>query len=404
MLKKLKIKFIIATIVALVIVLTIIIGAINLFNYQIAVDYADDTLNLLMENSGKFPDDDELTDQPDGDLGIEITPETPFESRYFTVLLKNGQVISVDTESIAAVNDSQAIRMTRSAYIAGKARGFDGNYRFFMKSEGNKTRVLFLDCTKSLSSVNRFFISSIVISLMGIAAIFVFLWFASERIVAPFAAGYEKQKVFITNAGHDIKTPITIIDADAELLEIELGDNEWLKDIKKQTSRLASLTSDLIYLSRMEEQQSTPYIDFPISELIEEVVSSFGGPAKTKNITLTSSIPPALFYEGDESAIRKLITVILDNAIKYSPEGEVVDVDAKKIGRNVYIRISNVAPSVTHASLKLMFDRFYRSDEARSTAGGFGIGLSVASAIVAAHKGKISAEKQGDTLVIEIIL
>ena len=203
---------------------------------------------------------------------------------------------------------------------------------------------------------------------------------------------------------HDIKTPITIIDADAELLEMEVGENEWLSDIKKQTSRLASLTSDLIYLSRTEERENMPHIDFPFSDLTEEVILSFYAPAKTKNIVINQTISPAIFYCGEEESIRKLVTILMDNAIKYSPEGEEIIVSLRKQGRSIILKISNKAENLSDESIDHMFDRFYRSDPARSSSGGFGIGLSVANAIVTSHRGRISAQKHGDILTIEVVL
>lgn len=401
MLKKLKIKFLIATIITLVIVIGVIVGAINVFNYRSVISDADDILGVIMDNSGKFPS---KPGQIYPDIDVNLTPESPFESRYFTVVLVNGQVRSVNTESIAAIDDETAVKLAMSVIITGIERGFRGNYRYMLKRDGATTNVIFLDCTKLLDSAHTFMLLSLFISILGIVAVFLLLWIISDRIVKPIIDGYEKQKRFITDAGHDIKTPITIIDADAELLEMEIGENEWLSDIKKQSSRLASLTSELIYLSRMEEREHTPHIDFPLSDVAEEVISSFGAPAKTKNITITDSVTPAIFYRGEEESIRKLITLLMDNAIKYSPEGETVKVSMKKLPRGIVLKISNLAPNLSGRSVEHMFDRFYRSDPSRSSSGGFGIGLSVASAIVAAHKGRISAQKQGDMLVIEVIL
>ncbi len=401
MLKRLKTRFIIGTIISLAVMLTLIVGAINAFNYRSVVADADATLELIMENAGRFPNKPEAMPP---DIDITLTPESPFESRYFSVVFVGNTPVAVNTSSIAAINDTQAIEIGRFVLSREGDQGFYRNYRYLIGENDGKTRVIFLDCTRLLDSANTFLWLSVLISLFSVFAVFILLWVISDKIVNPMMDGYEKQKTFITNAGHDIKTPITIIDADAELLEMEIGENEWLKDIKKQTARLATLTGELIYLSRMEEQEHTTFVDFPISEVIEEVVSSFGAPAKTRNITISSQLPPAIYYNGDEGAIKKLITLLLDNAIKYSPDGETVNVTLKKTSFGIAIRISNVATNISSLSVKRMFDRFYRSDEARGTGGGFGIGLSVASAIVGAHKGRISAEKQGERLVIDINL
>ena len=401
MLKKLKTKFLIATLIVLIIVIGVIVGAINVFNYRSVISDADDTLSVIMDNAGHFPS---KPGHIDPEFDINFTPESPFEARYFTVTLIDTMVKSVNTASIAAIDDTTAVKMAVSVKFSGIERGFRGNYRYLMTKDGNETSVIFLDCTETLDSARTFLLLSMFISVLGILGFFLILWIVSNRIILPIMDGYEKQKRFITDAGHDIKTPITIIDADAELLEMDIGENEWLSDIKKQTSRLASLTSDLIYLSRTEERENMPHIDFPFSDLTEEVILSFYAPARTKNIVINHTISPAVFYCGEEESIRKLVTILMDNAIKYSPEGEEIIVNLKKQGRSIILKISNKAENLSDESIDHIFDRFYRSDPARSTSGGFGIGLSVANAIVSSHKGRISAQKHGDILTIEVVL
>ena len=401
MLKKLKTKFLIATLITLFIVIGVIIGTINFFNYKSVISDADDILAVIMDNSGNFPSKPEL-EYPD--IDVNITPESPYESRYFTVKYENGKVKSVNTSNIAAINDETAIKMANTVIITIIERGFRGNYRYLMHKDGESINVIFLDCTKLLDSANTFFLLSLFISLLGILAVFLIMWIISGRIVKPLIEGHEKQKRFITDAGHDIKTPITIIGADAELLEMEIGENEWLSDIRKQSTRLASLTKDLIYLARMEEMGNIPHVDFPISDLVEEVISSFSSLAKTKKMSIDSQITPALFYHGEEETIRKLVTILIDNAIKYSPENESVTISLKRLPKGIVLKVINPAPDLTEESIANMFDRFYRLDSARSTSEGFGIGLSVAYAIVSSHKGKITAQKQNRSLVIEVVL
>lgn len=402
MLKKLKLRFILATVISLVLVIGLIIGVINLLNYNSVVKSADRTTEMIMNNGGHFPMGKHDMVKPEG--SPYFTPEAPYESRYFTVNLKGTAVDSVNTWHIAAVDDEEATDMAVRALKYPRDRGFIGNYRFLIKNEGNITKVIFLDCTRSLESFRSFAFFSIVISLAGILAVSLLLFFISERIVRPINESYEKQRRFITDAGHDLKTPITIIDADAELLEMEVGDSEWLSDIRKQTSRLATLTGELVYLSRMEEIGSVNHIDFSISDACEDVLSSFAAPARAKGLEINQQISPALSYCGDESAIRKLLTLLLDNAVKYSPSGEKINVTLRRQGKNLVLHISNKAPDLSDEAVKHMFERFYRSDVARSSNGGFGIGLSVAQAIVASHKGKISATKETDALCIEVIL
>lgn len=389
---------------ALAIVLAVIIGVTNIFNYHTIIVEADRTLHSIMHNEGKFPPPEE----PDKMLPlhpIDSLIEMPSDSRFFTVKFsKNGENAMVDITSISKVNEETAKEMAEFILKIRRESGFLDVYRFAVDESNDGTSVIFLDCRRSLDNARTFLLLSLSFCFAGLLAVFALLMIFSDRIIKPISDSYEKQKQFIANAGHDIKTPLTIIGADAELIEMEIGENEWLTDIKKQTSRLSSLTNDLIYLSRMEEIKNLPHIEFPIDEVAEDVVNSFAAPAKSKSIVIETDIKHPLAYNGDEDSIRKLLAILLDNAVKYSPEGKIVKYTMKKHNRGIMIRIENTADDITDVAVERMFDRFYRSDSARSSGGGFGIGLSVASAIVESHNGSISASKNKNSLVIDIIL
>ena len=244
--------------------------------------------------------------------------------------------------------------------------------------------------------------------MLGLAAVLFLLLILSRRIVRPMAESYEKQRQFITDAGHELKTPMTIISADADLAEMECGENQWLTDIRRQAQRLTALTNDLIYLSRMEEEQpKLQYIDFPISDVVEEMAQSFAAPARSQDKELQVQVQPMLSFKGDEKGIRQLASILLDNALKYSPPGGQLALRLEKQGRNLLLTVSNTcAQPMEQDKLPHLFDRFYRTDQSRnSQSGGYGLGLSIARSIVSAHKGKIRAESHdGTQLSIQVKL
>ena len=218
---------------------------------------------------------------------------------------------------------------------------------------------------------------------------------------------YEKQKRFITDAGHEIKTPITIIDADAEVLEMDLPGNEWLQDIRFQTKRLASLTNDLIFLSRMDEEHTQlQTIDFPLSDLVSETAQSFQSLAKTQKKEFVTDIEPLLTMNGDEKSLRQLVSILLDNALKYSPENGSITLSLHKAGKMIHLTVTNTVESLAKENLAYLFDRFYRTDQSRnSQTGGYGLGLSIAKAVVTAHKGKITATaSDSSSLTLDVLL
>lgn len=393
MIRKLRAKLIIASLLSLLLVLSVIIGVAGVLNCTSLVSDADSVLAILRENDGTFP----LGDPPGGKdrfrEGRRFSPELPYESRYFTVFLsESGSVISVNTGKIAAVDTSTAIDYAVEAVASGAARGFADDYRFTVYASGEETHVVFLDCGRELGSFRSFLATSAAVSAAGLLAVTLLLIFFSGRIVKPFSENYEKQRRFITDAGHELKTPLTIIDADAEVLEMDLGENEWLGDIRTQTKRLAELTNSLILLSRMEEQPRMEKIEFPLSDVVEETVETFQALARTRGKTLSSRVQPMLSMNGDEKAIRQLLTILLDNAVKYADEGGRIEAVLEKQKNTLRLSVFNTAESVSRESLAHLFDRFYRADASRNSGtGGYGLGLSIASAVVAAHRGKISA-------------
>ena len=405
MIKKLRFKLIMAAMASLLAVLLVIMTAVSVISYRKVVDDADTTLALLAENDGFFPKLDH--DGPRGELPAQknfpMSPEMPYETRYFFVSLdREGGVNTVNTGKIAAVDSSTAIQYARTVWEEGEERGFVEDYRFLRHQNDGETMVLFLDCTRSLDSFRALLLTCVGVSAVGALLVLLLLIFLSGRIVRPFLESYEKQKRFITDAGHELKTPLTIINADTEILEMDLGDNEWLKDIQAQTKRLSGLTHDLILLARMEEEQAPRQkVEFPLSDLVEEAAAAFQAVAITQGKTLTARVQPMLSMVGDENALSKLVSILLDNAVKYaSPGGEITCVLERQ--KNwLRLTVSNPTEGMSELRLERLFERFYRGDPSRnSQTGGYGLGLSIAAAVAAAHKGKLTAAREGELLRI----
>ena len=280
----------------------------------------------------------------------------------------------------------------QSVFAAGDPRGFVEDYRYVMYPSGEEAHIIFLDYGREMNSFRTFLFTSAGVELIGLAAVLLLLIVLSGRIVKPFAENYEKQKQFITDAGHELKTPLTIIDAYAEVLEMDIGENEWLQDIQHQTKRLAQLTNGLILLSRMEEQPQVEKIEFPLSDMVQETLETFQALAKTQNKTLSGQIEPMLSMTGDEKAIQQLLGILLDNAVKYSDEGGRIELSLKKQKNAVQLSVFNTVEAISKEDLSHLFDRFYRADKSRNSGtGGYGLGLSIAASIVSSHKGKITA-------------
>ena len=406
MIQKIRIRFISLAMAALFVLLAVIVTGMNVVNYNAIAEDADKKLELLSGNRGTFPEFGPGKKWP---MPHNMTLETPHEVRYFSVLFSpDWEVIHTDTSRIRAIDEEAAIRYAHQAIATDRVSDYIDHYRFRISAEETALRISFLDCSREFSSFRSFLLISVCMSTVGYVAFFFVILFFSNRLLNPVVESYEKQKRFITDAGHEIKTPLAIISADVDVLEMEYGENEWLEGIQTQVKRLASLTNDLVYLSRMEEtEEKLQMIEFPFSDVVSETAQAFQGIAQATGKQFQCSVAPMLSLNGNEKSIRQLINILLDNAMKYSPEGGKVALSAERQGRYIHLSVWNITVvPVEKQNLSHIFERFYRLDSSRSTqTGGYGIGLSVAKAIVSAHNGKISAATQdGHSLQIYVQL
>ena len=402
MIKKLKKRFIILATVSVFILMTVLVGIMNAINYSSVLSQTDAILDVLSRPDAPFTDAQSFPGRPPQDIMEFIprgmSPEVLYEARFFTAMVsKNGVIEEYDVSRIVSVDRESVVPYVREAIAARRERGFVGQFRYAKQSDDRITRILFLDCGRKLDSFRKFMWISSSVGLLGCVSVFVLFMFAAERIVHPIAESYEKQKRFITDAGHEIKTPLTIIGANLDLLEDDCGENESIRDIRTQTKRLGKLTSDLVYLSKMEEPDvSQKKIPFSVSEVLTETAEQFQAVAQAKNIAYSFRIEPDIAMCGTPEAMRQLASVLLDNAMKYTPDGGTVTLKAAARKRDLSVSVFNTtAEPISQENLSHLFDRFYRTDASRnSETGGHGLGLSIAQAITEAHGGKIKAETQ----------
>ena len=426
MIKTLRKKFIAVSMISVVVVLTLLIGLINYMNYRNIVSESDETLKVIAESGGSMPEkpidrpdmrtDGRGTDHKTGDddraedgrpmkgIADHRRAEMFFDTRYFTVTFdENGEIVSSDTDMIAAIGQADANDIAEKIYKSGRTKGFSGNYRFLkVDADTGSSMIICVDCYRGLGNFRSFLLYSVLVSIAGLILVFMLVVVLSGKVVKPVAESYEKQKRFITDAGHELKTPLTVIDADISVIEMEGGKSEWLSDIKQQTRRLAGLTNELVYLSKMDEGRSMESIEFPLSDVVAEEVQSFAARAKVEGKELIADIEPGMSYTGDQKMITELLSILMDNAVKYSSDGGGIDVKLRRSGTGADLIVSNDVDSVTKEQTDKMFDRFYRADESRSEKAGYGLGLSIAKAVCEAHGGSIKAEPLDDGRRIRI--
>ncbi len=447
MIRQLRHKFIAISMLSVFIVLFMLIGLINYTNYHNINQSLDLRLDLLEENDGNLeihdkrglppherdglpplpPSDDErhedtqsLRDDervPDGSFlddymhwehslfsfHNDLSEEAFFDTRYFTVTIdEDGTVVDVNADFIASITEEDAAEIGLSLYNKKQTDGFFDNYKFRAVSitDGDgapATMYLFLNAGRELNTFHNFLFASILVCIIGMSLIFVLVVVLSKIPLRPVIQSYEKQKRFITDASHEIKTPLAIIEANTEVIEMEAGESEWTRSIRNQISRLSSLTEKLVFLSRMDEENTKlALVELDLSSLVEEATEGYSGVARSSGHKLVLSITSGLTLQGDKAMLTQLISLLMDNAMKYASDGSDIRLylEPRHKGRHtIRLTTENGVDEMTPGNQDVLFERFYRDDPSRnSDTGGHGIGLSVAAAIVHAHNGTIHAE------------
>lgn len=405
MIKRLRRKFVLIAMCSIAAVLLIVLGLINILNATQVCTEADWMIAVLEDNNGRLPMDVRGGRKPP--MGVTFTPERPFDTRYFSVKLdQKGEIYEIDTGHIAAVSSSDAREYAEAAAASGSEYGFMGVYRYKVCATSYGSLVIFLDRSQQLQAARYVLTLSGGIFALCLIGVYIPISVLSKKAIKPVIENMEKQKQFITDAGHEIKTPLAIISANADVLELDTGKSEWIDSIRNQTQRLDGLVKSLLALSRMEDGRAEmTVLPFSISDAVEETATPFKTVAQSQGKRLNVRIQPALTFNGDEDGIRRLTSVLMDNAIKYSSENGEIDLTLEKSGKAIKLEVANDCDEPPQGDLNRLFDRFYRADGSRSRdTGGYGIGLSIARSIAEAHHGSIrAAVKEGKVIFTTIL-
>jgi signal transduction histidine kinase len=410
MIKKLQRKFIMITMGSLLIVMFILIGAINGINLYQTEEKINGTMELLITNRGQFPKSDK--DAPPRGIKppdeFHMDAETPYQTRYFVVEVNtDGSPRQIDTSHIAAVTSSEALEYTAKVIDSEKESGYKGIYKYAVVEQNKGYMVIFIDCRMQLQTAVRFLINSCIVGLATLLLMFALVSLFSKKAMKPFIDNATKQKLFITDAGHEIKTPLAIISANADVLELTGGENEWIASIRNQTARLDKLVKNLLTLSKMDEDNiNLTFAEFDLSETVARIAGSFAAIAETRNKSFHMNIRQGIRFNGDEGSMEQLVSTLVDNAMKYSDEEGNIRLTLSAEKKGVRLEVYNTAANLDMAKLDRLFDRFYRADASRSReTGGYGIGLSIAKSIVEAHHGKISVKSEdGKSICFTVLL
>jgi two-component system histidine kinase len=390
MFKSLRRKFVATSVASVAVVIILMASTLNFINYYKMGQRVDDSLYEASKSSAL------VTIFSDGEEDMIVTKntasKTPNNNGFSIAKIdENKNVIRSYRDDVLIKGKDDLQKLVTDAVNESSTSGYVGTYRYLKVNNDAGNLVLLLNTQRDLDSFHAFMRNSIIVSSIVILSVFILLVLISKKVIAPIQQSYQKQKQFITDASHELKTPLAIIRSNTDVLELENGDSKWTKNIQNQVDRLTSLVNSLVVFSRMEEKDTAEKVKFNLSESLHARIDDFEELASFQKKHIIADIDNNIYYRGEQQAIVQLMDILLENAIKYATKETNINVTLKKNKKYAMMKISNQA-NVKKGDLRKVFDRFYRLDESRnSTIKGYGIGLSMAKLIAEKHKEVIKA-------------
>ncbi len=407
MIKRLRLRFILVALLSVLVVLSGTIALINAYNYSKIDKEAKHSLTLVVEQESRYADPEPYDpNQPGGGWNWSgMMDDSLMREHYFVVSFdENGEINYSDFMHVFSINEEDGKALATTIYNGQTNNGSVDNYWYKKEKRRNNTYVAFLDVKEKMNNFNNFLQSSLGVSAISYAVLAGLIVVASFFVFKTSEESYRKQKAFITNASHELKTPLTIINTDLEIVEMDSGKSEWTESIRDQVKRLTTMTTQLVTLSKLDENnyKNYPFETFSLSKLANECAEAFLPTYEKNNLKFISKIKDNIDITANKYLINELFYIFLDNALKYAKKNGEVGLTVSKNNKKVTISFYNDVEESNQIDVKLLFERFYRSPDAKKE--GSGIGLSIAKEIVDLHKGKISASIKDQQILFNISL
>lgn len=438
--RKLKNKFVIISMISFIAVMLLVGGLIYIGTLTVTRREAHEVTQSIIDNGGELPsvktvikgedasdssssddtDSSDSTQQASNDNIYEFlksmfgngrnilsNKDQWYATRYFTVIFdNNNQVTDIKADRIASIDVSQAkqyaLMVTKNMFNFGSF----GDYYYQVAKQKDRTIVVFLDCSNQIRLTSRVLYMALMLIGFGSIISFLVLRALSYKAIAPEIKNAEQQKQFITNASHELKTPLAVIKANTQVQEMMNGKDEWTESTMRQVDRMTGLIQNLVTIVRAEEKEDAgDRIDTDVTEAIKDTVKSYVPVAENAGKTLNQNIAENVHMKAVESQIRQLATLLIDNAIKYCDDKGTIDVTVVQKGKGIRLTVSNSYAEGKNVDYSKFFERFYRADTSHNVdKGGYGIGLSIAESLVKQYNGSINASWKDGIITFDSIL
>ena len=391
-------KFILISTSALLVVIITIIGSISAVTYFQAQQEVNSVLSILSDNQGRMPAR-QVPSQSNFFPQQRFTRESLSQYRYFSAtILHNGDPIQVDNQHILSVSAATirqlAQRVERRNNDHGQVLYNSNMYAYQVRRMGKRTLVVFLDESLMMSRAREIINLGVLLGVVSLVLYTIILVLFSRRAIRPIIEAEQRQKEFITNAGHELKTPLTVISANTEMQELTNGETELTTSTKEQVSRMTKLINYLVSLARLQEQPRMNIVPVDASAVVDRAVAGFKNVAASAGHRFEAAVAPAITVMADENYLYELASILIDNANKYCDSDGTVSVQLAAVKKNAVLTVTNSYAKGAQVDTKRFFERFYRENKARTLSknAGYGIGLSMAQTIVHNFNGRISAK------------
>lgn len=412
MFRKMQLRFILIACGAVALILiafTSVLNSMRLYQNSREIDLV---LQVLAENDGVLPD--KVQDKDADRLEDLLARVTIRQARYFSLVMDaQDQIIDMNFDHLALLSAEEVLTQLNQMDLSEAQEGHFSlgkqQFDYLVKSQADQQRlIVVLDTTSYMENRQDLLRLSITMSLYSLLFFALILSLLSGYAIAPYVENYEKQKRFITNAGHELKTPLAIIAANTEMEELLTGETEWSKSTRDQTVRMTGLINQMVTLARLEEQPEISLTDCDFSSIAQDAAEDFKGLVLRDGKQFQMDIRPDIHVKAEAKSLFELVTILVDNANKYCDAGGTVTVKLTQIGRTrkrARLAVSNHYAAGKNVDYSRFFDRFYREDQSHnSKIQGYGIGLSMANTLVQLFKGRIVVSYKGEIITFTVLL